>query len=330
MLTARFLPPVGSIVSRRNALRLLDRPHHLRRSASSIGLIAGARSRTTQTLTGARDRRLPRPDGRLPAARPRARHQLGGNRGSRSVTLHDGVEIPQLGFGVFQVPPEDTQRGRRGGARPPATATSTPPPPTATRGASARRSPPPASPATRSSSPPSSGTPQQGFDSTLEAFEKSLERLGHRPRRPLPDPLAGADRRTSTSRPGAPSSRSTARAARARSASPTSASRTSSGSSREAETRADRQPDRAAPAPPAGASCAPGTPSTGSRPRPGARSARAQLLDEEAIVDDRRAPREDARPRRSCAGTCSSATSSSRSRSPRSGSARTSRSSTSS
>jgi 2,5-diketo-D-gluconate reductase A len=26
-----------------------------------------------------------------------------------SVTLHDGVEIPQLGFGVFQVPPEDTQ-----------------------------------------------------------------------------------------------------------------------------------------------------------------------------------------------------------------------------
>jgi 2,5-diketo-D-gluconate reductase A len=26
-----------------------------------------------------------------------------------SLTLHDGVEIPQLGFGVFQVPPEDTQ-----------------------------------------------------------------------------------------------------------------------------------------------------------------------------------------------------------------------------
>ncbi len=25
------------------------------------------------------------------------------------VTLHDGVRIPQLGFGVFQVPPEDTQ-----------------------------------------------------------------------------------------------------------------------------------------------------------------------------------------------------------------------------
>src|SRR3954451_25352786 len=26
------------------------------------------------------------------------------------VALHDGIEIPQLGFGVFQVPPEDTQR----------------------------------------------------------------------------------------------------------------------------------------------------------------------------------------------------------------------------
>jgi 2,5-diketo-D-gluconate reductase A len=26
-----------------------------------------------------------------------------------SLTLHDGVEIPQLGFGVFQVPPEDTR-----------------------------------------------------------------------------------------------------------------------------------------------------------------------------------------------------------------------------
>jgi 2,5-diketo-D-gluconate reductase A len=27
-----------------------------------------------------------------------------------SLTLHDGVEVPQLGFGVFQVPPEDTQK----------------------------------------------------------------------------------------------------------------------------------------------------------------------------------------------------------------------------
>ena len=27
-----------------------------------------------------------------------------------TITLHDGVEIPQLGFGVFQVPPDDTQQ----------------------------------------------------------------------------------------------------------------------------------------------------------------------------------------------------------------------------
>jgi 2,5-diketo-D-gluconate reductase A len=26
------------------------------------------------------------------------------------VTLHDGIEIPQLGFGVFQVPPDDTEK----------------------------------------------------------------------------------------------------------------------------------------------------------------------------------------------------------------------------
>lgn len=27
-----------------------------------------------------------------------------------TVTLNNGVQIPQLGFGVFQVPPEETQR----------------------------------------------------------------------------------------------------------------------------------------------------------------------------------------------------------------------------
>ncbi len=27
-----------------------------------------------------------------------------------NLTLHDGIEIPQLGFGVFQVPPDDTQK----------------------------------------------------------------------------------------------------------------------------------------------------------------------------------------------------------------------------
>ena len=60
----------------------------------------------------------------------------------------------------------------------PAIATSTPPPPTATSAAWERRSPLRASPARRSSSPPSSGTPQQGYESTLGAFEKSIDRLG--------------------------------------------------------------------------------------------------------------------------------------------------------
>ena len=27
-----------------------------------------------------------------------------------NVILHDGIEIPQLGFGVFQVPPDDTEK----------------------------------------------------------------------------------------------------------------------------------------------------------------------------------------------------------------------------
>ena len=112
----------------------------------------------------------------------------------------------------------------------PATATSTPPPPTATRRASA--------PAIAASGLPRDEifvttklwNTEQGYDSTLAAFEKSLERLGidhvdlyliHWPvptAGPLPRHLAGL--RTDPR----------ARAARARSASPTSASRTSSGS----------------------------------------------------------------------------------------------------
>src|SRR6185312_6168660 len=27
-----------------------------------------------------------------------------------NITLHDGIEIPQLGFGVFQIPPDDTEK----------------------------------------------------------------------------------------------------------------------------------------------------------------------------------------------------------------------------
>jgi hypothetical protein len=58
-----------------------------------------------------------------------------------TLPLGANEQIPQLGFGVFQVPPKE--RCRR------ATATSTRPLRTATRAASARRCTPPASIATR-------------------------------------------------------------------------------------------------------------------------------------------------------------------------------------
>jgi 2,5-diketo-D-gluconate reductase A len=94
-----------------------------------------------------------------------------------SLTLHDGVEIPQLGFGVFQVPPEDTQRvveeALAAGYRHIDTAAAY----RNEKGVGAGIA--------------ASGIPredvfvttklwneQQGFDSTLAAFEKSLGRLG--------------------------------------------------------------------------------------------------------------------------------------------------------
>ncbi len=93
------------------------------------------------------------------------------------LTLHDGVEIPQLGFGVFQVPPDDTQRvveeALAVGYRHIDTAGAY----RNERGVGAAIA--------------ASGIPreeifvttklwnsQQGYDSTLEAIEKSLGRLG--------------------------------------------------------------------------------------------------------------------------------------------------------
>jgi diketogulonate reductase-like aldo/keto reductase len=94
-----------------------------------------------------------------------------------AVTLHDGVEIPQLGFGVFQVPPEDTQRvveeALETGYRHIDTAAAY----RNERGVGAAIG--------------ASGIPReevflttklwnsaQGFESTLGAFQKSLDRLG--------------------------------------------------------------------------------------------------------------------------------------------------------
>jgi 2,5-diketo-D-gluconate reductase A len=94
-----------------------------------------------------------------------------------SLTLHDGAEIPQLGFGVFQVPPKDTQRAVElaldAGYRHIDTAAAY------------------ANEAGVGAALAASGlsredvfvttklwNTQQGHDSTLTAFEASLERLG--------------------------------------------------------------------------------------------------------------------------------------------------------
>ena len=65
----------------------------------------------------------------------------------------------------------------------------------------------------------------------------------------------------------------------------------------ETETAADGQPDRAAPPLPAGASCAPGTPSTAIATEAWSPLAPGRALGEAEIVDDRRRTREDRRRR---------------------------------
>jgi len=92
-----------------------------------------------------------------------------------SVTLHDDVEIPQLGFGVFQVPPEDTQETVEE-----ALATGYRHIDTAgaygnERGVGAALA---ASDREEIFVTTKLWNSEQGFDSTLAACEKSLERLG--------------------------------------------------------------------------------------------------------------------------------------------------------
>jgi 2,5-diketo-D-gluconate reductase A len=94
-----------------------------------------------------------------------------------SLSLHDGVEIPQLGFGVFQVPPEDTQEtveeALATGYRHIDTA-------------SAYRNERGVGAAIVASGLPREEifvttklwNSQQGYESTLGAFRKSLDRLG--------------------------------------------------------------------------------------------------------------------------------------------------------
>jgi 2,5-diketo-D-gluconate reductase A len=94
-----------------------------------------------------------------------------------AVTLHDGVEIPQLGFGVFQVPPEDTQEiveeALAVGYRHIDTA-------------AAYRNEAGVGAALQATGIPRKEVfvttklwnSQQGYDSTMQACQKSLERLG--------------------------------------------------------------------------------------------------------------------------------------------------------
>jgi 2,5-diketo-D-gluconate reductase A len=97
--------------------------------------------------------------------------------GVPKVTLHDGTEIPQLGFGVFQVPPDDTEevvgQALDDGYRHIDTA-------------AAYRNEKGVGKAVASSGIPREEifvttklwNSSQGFDSALETFDKSLGRLG--------------------------------------------------------------------------------------------------------------------------------------------------------
>ena len=93
------------------------------------------------------------------------------------VELHDGVEIPQLGFGVFQVRRRTPGRSSKTRSRP-ATATSTPPAPTATRGVSARRLAASGIPRDEVFVTTKLWNSQQGYEEALAGFEASLGRLG--------------------------------------------------------------------------------------------------------------------------------------------------------
>jgi 2,5-diketo-D-gluconate reductase A len=93
------------------------------------------------------------------------------------LTLHDGVEVPKLGFGVFQIPPEDTQEkveeALSVGYRHIDTA--------AAYGNEAEVGAAIAATGVRREDvfvTTKLWNSEQGFDSTLRAFDKSLERLG--------------------------------------------------------------------------------------------------------------------------------------------------------
>ena len=95
-----------------------------------------------------------------------------------NITLNNGVEVPILGFGVYQIPPEDTEAAVATAHRASATATSTPPRPTATSERSAGGRARAVCPATSCSSRRSCGCSAHRVSRTPpRAFEASLRRL---------------------------------------------------------------------------------------------------------------------------------------------------------
>ena len=95
-----------------------------------------------------------------------------------TITLNNGVEMPQLGFGVWQVPDDeaDSGRGHGPGGRVPQHRHRRD---LRQRGrAPARPSPPPACPREELFVTTKLWNTEQGYDSTLRAFDASLDKLG--------------------------------------------------------------------------------------------------------------------------------------------------------
>ena len=98
--------------------------------------------------------------------------------GSPSITLNNGVSIPQVGLGVFQVPPDDAQRvvenALEAGYRHIDTAAAY----NNEAGVGAAIKACGLAARGACSSPPSCATANQGYDEALAAYDDSCERLG--------------------------------------------------------------------------------------------------------------------------------------------------------
>ncbi len=222
------------------------------------------------------------------------------------ITLNDGNRMPQLGFGVFLVPEDETaqavgsgardrlpvdrhrrrvrQRGRRTQRR-------------AHERAQPRR------PVHHDQAPEQRSRAPQRATRVRGEPRQARWRL----HRPLPDPLASSAQRSDRRDLGGIGRAPKARSASGRSASPTSGSRTSSGSSTPPASYPRSTRSSSTPAS-SSSSCAGFTRSTGSPPRRGARWGRPSSWTSRRSSGSR--PPTAALPRRSCsAGTSSSGTS---------------------